>query len=258
MHIQIAIRIVGILLMMFSLTMLPPVLVSLIYQDGVTGIFTKAFVITFVVGFGLWLMFFRNQAEMRIKDGFLVTVLFYIALGAFGALPFIDEHGLALSIPDALFESFSGLTTTGATVIVGLDEIPKSILYYRQQLQWLGGMGIIVLAVAILPMLGIGGMQLYRAETPGPVKDSKLTPRIKETALALWSIYLGLTVACAIAYWSAGMSAFDAICHSFSTIAIGGFSTHDASIGYFDSWLIEAIAIFFMVLAGINFGLHFF
>ena len=130
---------------------------------------------------------------MRIKDGFLVTVLFYIALGAFGALPFIDEHGLGLSVPDALFESFSGLTTTGATVIVGLDELPKSILYYRQQLQWLGGMGIIVLAVAILPMLGIGGMQLYRAETPGPVKDSKLTPRIKETAVALWSIYLGLT-----------------------------------------------------------------
>ena len=244
--------------MMFSLTMLPPVFVSLIYQDGVTGIFTKAFVITFVAGFFFWLMFVRNQADMRIKDGFLVTVLFYIALGAFGALPFIDEHGLGLSIPDALFESFSGLTTTGATVIVGLDELPKSILYYRQQLQWLGGMGIIVLAVAILPMLGIGGMQLYRAETPGPVKDSKLTPRIKETAVALWSIYLGLTVVCAIAYWGAGMSGFDAICHSFSTIAIGGFSTHDASIGYFDSWVIEAIAIFFMVLAGMNFSLHFF
>jgi len=258
MHIQIAIRIVGILLMMFSLTMLPPVFVSLFYHDGMTGIFTKAFVITFVVGLFLWLMFFRNQADMRIKDGFLVTVLFYIALGAFGALPFIDEQGLGLSIPDALFESFSGLTTTGATIIVGLEELPKSILFYRQQLQWLGGMGIIVLAVAILPMLGIGGMQLYRAETPGPVKDSKLTPRIKETALALWSIYLGLTVVCTMAYWCAGMSGFDAICHSFSTIAIGGFSTHDASIGYFDSWVIETIAIFFMVLAGINFSLHFF
>ena len=186
MHIQIAIRVLGSLLMMFSLTMLPPALVSFIYQDGATGIFTKSFAITFVVGFLLWLMFFRNQADMRIKDGFLVTVLFYIALGAFGALPFIDDQGLGLSVPDALFESFSGLTTTGATVIVGLDELPKSILFYRQQLQWLGGMGIIVLAVAILPMLGIGGMQLYRAETPGPVKDSKLTPRINETALALW------------------------------------------------------------------------
>ncbi|MBT4160035.1 MAG: potassium transporter [Gammaproteobacteria bacterium] len=244
--------------MMFSVTMLPPVIVSLIFQDGVEVVFLLAFTITFVVGLFLWLVFHRNDADMRIKDGFLVTVFYYLALGIFGALPFINEGGLGLSLPDALFESFSGLTTTGATVIVGLDHLPESILYYRQQLQWLGGMGIIVLAVAVLPMLGIGGMQLYRAETPGPVKDSKLTPRIKETALALWSIYLGLTVVCALAYWAAGMSLFDAVCHSFSTIAIGGFSTHDASIGYFDSAIIESIAIFFMILAGINFGLHFF
>ena len=185
-------------------------------------------------------------------------MLYYLALGIFGALPFVDDQGPDLSLPDGLFESFSGLTTTGATVIIGLEQLPESILFYRQQLQWLGGMGIIVLAVAILPMLGVGGMQLYRAETPGPVKDSKLTPRIKETALALWSIYLGLTMACALAFWAAGMSLFDAICHSFSTVAIGGFSTHDASIGYFDSALIESIAIGFMILAGINFGLHFF
>ena len=136
-----------------------------------------------------------------------------------------------MTLPDAVFESMSGLTTTGATVLTGLDNLPISILYYRQQLQWLGGMGIIVLAVAVMPMLGIGGMQLYRAEVPGPVKDKKLTPRIKETAKALWYIYLGLTVACALAYWLAGMSAFDAIGHSFSTVAIGGFSTHDQSIG---------------------------
>ena len=258
MHIQIAIRVLGMLLMMFSFTMLPPLIVALIYADGTELVFVNTFAITFVVGFILWLMFFRNTAEMRIKDGFLVTVFFYIALGTFGALPFIDERALNLSIPDALFESFSGLTTTGATVIVGLDSLPQAILFYRQQLQWLGGMGIIVLAVAILPMLGVGGMQLYRAETPGPVKDSKLTPRIKETALALWSIYLGLTAVCAVAYWLAGMTGFDAICHSFSTIAIGGFSTHDQSIGYFDSPIIESIAILFMLLAGINFGLHFF
>lgn len=258
MHIQIAIRVLGILLMVFSLTMLPPILFSLIYADGAYPVFLRAFAMTFAVGFVLWLVFVRNQSEMRIKDGFVITVFFYIALGTFGALPFTDDRILDLSIPDALFESFSGLTTTGATVIVGLDNLPPSILYYRQQLQWLGGMGIIVLAVAILPMLGIGGMQLYRAETPGPVKDSKLTPRIKETALALWSIYLGLTILCAIAYWLAGMTAFDAICHSFSTIAIGGFSTHDASIGYFDSAIIESIAIVFMIVAGINFGLHFF
>jgi trk system potassium uptake protein TrkH len=163
-----------------------------------------------------------------------------------------------LSIVDAVFESLSGLTTTGATVITGIDALPKSILYYRQQLQWLGGMGIIVLAVAILPMLGIGGMQLYRAETPGPVKDSKLTPRITETAKALWYIYLSLTIACALGYWWAGMSLFDAIGHSFATVAIGGFSTHDASIGYFNSPTIEAICVFFMVISAVNFGLHFF
>ncbi|WP_372742971.1 TrkH family potassium uptake protein, partial [Neptunomonas sp.] len=145
-----------------------------------------------------------------------------------------------------------------ATVMTGIDIMPKSILYYRQQLQWLGGMGIIVLAVAILPMLGIGGMQLYRAETPGPVKDNKLTPRITETAKALWYIYLSLTVACALGYWAAGMTLFDAIGHSFSTVAIGGFSTHDASMGYFDSATIEAICTFFMVVSAVNFSLHFF
>lgn len=258
MHIQIAFRILGSLLMMFSGTMLPPLFFSWLYDDGVAIIFIETFAITFASGLVMWLVFRGNKAEMRIKDGFLVTFLFYVALGAFGALPLMQSAGINLSVPDALFESFSGLTTTGATVITNIDSLPESILFYRQQLQWLGGMGIIVLAVAILPMLGIGGMQLYRAETPGPVKDSKLTPRIKETALALWSIYLGLTTACGLAYWAAGMTWFDALCHSFSTVAIGGFSTHDASIGYFDSPLIESVAIFFMVVSGINFGLHFF
>ncbi len=164
---------------------------------------------------------------------------------------------LDISIVDALFESVSGLTTTGATVLVGLDNLPHSILFYRQELQWLGGMGIIVLAVAVMPMLGIGGMQLYKAEAPGPAKDSKLTPRIAETAKALWYIYLGLTVTCAVAYWLAGMSGFDAVAHSFSTVAIGGFSTHDASIAYFDSQAIEIVAIVFMFLGAINFALHF-
>jgi trk system potassium uptake protein TrkH len=162
-----------------------------------------------------------------------------------------------MSVTDAFFESMSGLTTTGATVLVGIDDLPISIRYYRQQLQWLGGMGIIVLAVAVMPMLGIGGMQLYRAETPGPMKDTKLTPRIKETAKALWFIYLGLTGACALAYWVAGMSIFDAVSHSFSTVAIGGFSTHDQSIGYFESPLISAIAVVFMIVSSINFALHF-
>lgn len=258
MHFGIAFRILGVLLMIFSLTMLPPLFVSWLFSDDAGYIFIEAFVFTFIVGLVLWLLFHRIRREMRTRDGFLVTVLFYLALGTFGSIPFLQTTGAGLDVVDALFESFSGLTTTGATVITHIDNLPESILFYRQQLQWLGGMGIIVLAVAILPMLGIGGMQLYRAETPGPVKDSKLTPRIKQTAIALWSIYLGLTTVCALAYWLAGMSAFDAICHSFSTVAIGGFSTHDASIGYFNSPAIESVAIIFMIISGINFGLHFF
>ncbi len=258
MRFRTTLKVLGALLMMFSITMLPPLAVSIMYEDGAYRAFVDTFGLTLISGFVLWAGFFREQSDMRIKDGFLITALFYFILGAVGAIPLVQDTGIGLTWPNALFESFSGLTTTGATVLTGIDHLPQSILFYRQQLQWLGGMGIIVLAVAILPMLGIGGMQLYRAETPGPVKDSKLTPRIKQTALALWSIYLGLTVACALAYWAAGMSLFDAICHSFSTVAIGGFSTHDASLGYFDSPMIEAVAIFFMVLAGINFGLHFF
>ena len=257
MHFQITAKILGILLVVFSVTMVPPILVAVVFDEPPL-VFLRAFGITFTFGTTLWVLFSRSRADMRTKEGFLITVFFYIALGSFGAVPFIDDKGLGLSIPDGLFESFSGLTTTGATVIQGLDQMPKSILYYRQQLQWLGGMGIIVLAVAILPMLGIGGMQLYRTETPGPVKDSKLTPRIKETALALWSIYLGLTVACATSYFVAGMTVFDSICHSFSTIAIGGFSTHDSSIGFFESQLIETVCIIFMLIASLNFALHFF
>jgi trk system potassium uptake protein TrkH len=186
-----------------------------------------------------------------------VTVFFWLVLSTFGALPLMLSEALQLSFMDALFESVSGLTTTGATVISGLDDLPKSILYYRQQLQWLGGIGIVVIAVAILPMLGVGGMQIYRAETPGPMKDSKLTPRIAETANVLFKIYLALTAACALAYWAAGMSGFDAIGHSFSTVAIGGFSTHDSSIGFFDSGAIMAICVFFMIVSGLNFALHY-
>jgi trk system potassium uptake protein TrkH len=183
--------------------------------------------------------------------------MFWTVLSTIGALPFVLADDPHLSITDAIFESVSGLTTTGATVITHIEGLPTSILYYRQQLQWLGGMGIIVLAVAVLPMLGIGGMQLYRAETPGPMKDSKLTPRITETAKALWYIYLSLTIACGLAYWLAGMSMFDAVGHAFSTVAIGGFSTHDASMGYFNSPAIDMIAVVFMFLAGVNFSLHF-
>lgn len=250
-------RILGLLLMVFSLTMLPPVVVSLIYADGALIAFLGAFALTVCLGLLIWLPARRATQELRLRDGFLVVVLFWTVLGTAAATPFIFSARPEMGFTDAVFEAWSGLTTTGATVLVGLDQLPRSILYYRQQLQWLGGMGIIVLAVAIMPMLGVGGMQLYRAETPGPVKDNKLTPRIAQTAKALWYIYMGLTALCMAAYWLAGMSFFDALGHSFSTVAIGGFSTHDASIGHFESTLIEAVAVVFMLAAGLNFALHF-
>ena len=259
MHAAIIVKILGILLMIFSLLgNVPPLLISLLYDDGASGAFLTALLVLFNAGLVLWLATAGKQKELSNRDGFLVVTLFWAVLGTAGCLPFIFSSSVELSITDAVFESISGLTTTGATVIAGLDALPESILFYRQLLQWLGGMGIIVLAVALLPMLGIGGMQLYRAESPGPVKDNKLVPRLAETAKSLWLLYLSLTIACMLAYWAAGMSLFDAISHSFSTVAIGGFSTHDASIAYFDSPLIEAIAVLFMVVAGINFALHFF
>ncbi len=258
MHFAVIARIIGMLLMVFSLTMLVPAVVSVVAQDGAGGAFLTAFILCFSCGAIMWLFVRRAHSELNIRDGFLVVSLFWTVLGGFGSLPFLLAEGIQLSLSDAVFESISGLTTTGATVITGLDELPVSILFYRQLLQWLGGIGIVVIAVAILPILGIGGMQLYRAETPGPVKDSKLTPRITGTAKALFLIYVYLTIACTVAYWLAGMSAFDAICHAFSTVAIGGFSTHDASLGYFDNANILIIASVFMLLAGINFGVHFF
>jgi len=258
MHLLVIQRILGILLMIFSLAMLPPLLVSVIYIDVTFEAFFYSFALILISGIVLWLPVKNQKQELRIRDGFLVVALFWTTLSLFGAIPFILAPQLDISVTDAIFESFSGLTTTGSTILTGIDSLPESILFYRQQLQWLGGMGIIVLAVAIMPMLGIGGMQLYRAETPGPVKDTKITPRITETAKALWYIYLTLTVLCATGYWLAGMNLFDAIGHSFSTVAIGGFSTHDASMGYFiDKPLIEVVAIIFMFLSGINFALHF-
>jgi trk system potassium uptake protein len=256
MHFAVITRVTGMLLSLFSLTMLLPAGVALIYGEPAARTFGIAFGVTLLTGLLMWVGS-RDKRELRSRDGFLITVLFYVGLGLFGAIPLYLDESVGVSFTAAAFESLSGLTTTGATVLAGLDDLPKSILFYRQLLQWLGGMGIIVLAVAILPMLGVGGMQLYRAEFTGPAKDNKLTPRITETAKALWYLYLGITIACAIAYWAVGMTLFDAICHSFSTVAIGGFSTYDASIGHFASAAVEAVAVVFMVIAGINFGLHF-
>ena len=257
MHFSVVQKILGYLLMLFSLTMLPPLVVAWIYGEDTWLPFLESGGILLTAGFLVWLPACRARQGLRLREGFITVALFWTVLGIAGSLPLIIADATTMSVTDAIFESISGLTTTGSTVMTGLDALPKSILFYRQELQWLGGMGIIVLAVAILPMLGIGGMQLYRAELPGPVKDTKLTPRIAETAKALWNIYVGLTAICALAYWLAGMSAFDAICHSFSTVAIGGFSPHDASMGYFDSALIEMVAVVFMIVGGTNFALHF-
>ena len=258
MHFSVIARVLGIFLMLFSLTMLPPAVVSMGYADGATDAFIVAMTLIFGLGFICWLPVRNVKQDLNTRDGFIIAALFWFSLGLAGTLPFILAENPGLSFADAFFESLSGWTTTGATVMTGLEYLPKSILWYRQQLQWLGGMGIIVLAVAILPMLGVGGMQLFRTEIPGPLKDSKLTPRITETAKALWYIYLFLTVTCALAYWLAGMNSFDAITHSFSTVGIGGFSTYDASIGFFNSPLIESICVVFMLISALNFSLHFF
>lgn len=250
-------RILGLMLILFSMTLLAPIAVSFAFDDGHWQPFALAIAIVAGTGLALWLPVRRVRRDLRLRDGFLIAAVFWTCLGFAGAAPLYLSDQPALSFTDAVFEAVSGLTTTGATVIVGLDHLPRSILFYRQQLQWLGGMGIIVLAVALLPVLGIGGMSLYKAETPGPMKDEKLTPRITQTAKAMWAIYALLTAACAASYWLAGMSGFDAVGHAFSTLSTGGFSTHDASIGYFDSVPIEVIATIFMFIGGVNFTLHF-
>jgi trk system potassium uptake protein TrkH len=250
-------RVLGLLLTIFSLSMLPPIAFAVYFEDGTLIDFVQSFFIVAITGLLLWFPARQSKRELRLRDGFLVVASFWIVLGVFGAAPLLLADQPEVGFTDAVFESMSGLTTTGATILTGLDSLPPAILYYRHQLQWFGGLGMIVLAVAVLPMLGVGGMQLYRAELPGPVKDAKLTPKITKTAAALWYVYLGITVACCLAYWGAGMSFFDAICHSFSTVAIGGFSTHDLSFAWFDSAAIEAIAIVFMIIAAANFALHF-
>ena len=250
-------RVVGILVLAYSTSMLPPALLSLWYNDGEVQHFGTSLLAIAAAGVLILLVSGRRGAgkNLRRRDGFIVVVFFWVVLSMLGAIPLM--LGTHLSFVDALFEAVSGFTTTGSTVIVGLDGLPPSVLYYRQQLQWLGGMGLVVLAIAVLPMLGIGGSQLYRAETPGPGKDEKITPRLVQGARALWMIYVGLTVLCILAYWLAGMPLFEAVAHSFSTVSTGGFSTHDASLGYFDSAAIELVATLFMLLGGINFAVHY-
>jgi trk system potassium uptake protein TrkH len=257
MNLSMVQRILGLMLMIFSLTMLPPAVVSLAWSDGHSQPFLYAFLIVAAVGAALWLPVRNVARDLRLRDGFLVVALFWVCLGLAGATPLILSDVPDLSFTEAVFEAVSGFTTTAATVVVGLDALPRSILYYRQQIQWLGGMGIIVLAVALLPVLGVGGMQLYKAETPGPVKDEKLTPRITQTAKALWIVYVVLTVACAVSYYAAGMDSFDAVGHAFATISTGGFSPYDASLAHFDSAAVDLVATVFMFAGGTSFTLHF-
>ena len=249
--------ILGVIVMVSSLSKLPPALLALAWREtGTAEVFFGSFLVSFLVGAALWASGRGVQYDLRLRDGFLVVTLTWVFASLVSALPFV--HGPPyLSWSDAIFEATSGLTTTGATVIDHLHDLPRSVLFYRQLLQFVGGMGIVILAVAILPMLRIGGTQLFRAESTGPTRDTKLTPRIAETAKLRWGVYFGLTVLCAAAYWAGGMSLFDAVCHAMSTVATGGFSTYDDAFGHWNSALLESIAILFMLLGGVNFGLHF-
>ncbi len=247
-------RITGAMVMAFGLTMLPPLVVSFLYRDGKWGVFFALMLLALGVGF----LFFRNTKmdhEPKNRDGFLIVVLIWFGFTLVGALPFV--WGLGLSYTDAVFEAASGLTTTGATVLSGLDNMAKSMLWYRIQLHFLGGMGVIILAVAILPLLNIGGMRLYKTEATGPMKDDKLAPRIAQTARLLSGVYLALIVSFAFVFWTLGMTAFDAICHGISAISTGGFGNYDANLGYYASPAIHVVTILGMIAGGVNMGLHF-
>lgn len=248
-------RVFGVLLMGFALTLLAPLLLSWVWRDGAATAFDEAFLLSFAAGFMLWWVARHEKHEIKVRDGFLMVVMVWTLLPAFACLPLILH--LNISFTDAYFEAVSGLTTTGATVLANLDTLPPSINLWRGMLVWLGGMGLIVLAVAILPLLGIGGRQMFKAETPGPMKDSQLTPRMTQTAKGLWVVYAAITLACVVSYRLAGMDWFDAVMHAFTTMGLGGFSSHDASFGHWDSPAIEAVAILFMLIAGINFATHF-
>ncbi len=245
-------RALGMIIMLFGLTMLAPLILSYVMDDGAQTAYDEAFALTMLCGAFLWYRYHNCKRDLAIRDGFLMVVLVWTVLPAFAAIPLMIHLGL--SHTDAYFETVSGLTTTGSTILSNIDTLPMSINLWRHQLVWIGGMGLIVLAIAILPLLGIGGRQMFKAETPGPMKDAKMTPRIAETAKGLWLVYFGVSLACILGFHWAGMSWFDAICHGFSTMGLGGFSTHDASFGFFDSPAIEAVAILFMLIAGMNFG----
>jgi trk system potassium uptake protein TrkH len=252
---RVILKVLGFLLVVFAIAMLPPAVVSVIYADGLRNGFLLMGGASLAVGAALLATPAPDDRLMRIRGGFMIVALAWFSMSLLGAAPFILLADLDPA--SAVFESASGFTTTGSTAIVGLDALPKSLLFFRQEIQWLGGIGVAVAAIALLPMLGIGGMQLMRAETTGPAKSDKLRPRVMHTARALWRLYLLLSLACAVAYWFAGMPLFDAIAHSLSTISTGGYSIYDASMAHYDSPAIEAVAIVFMLLGAVNFAVHF-
>lgn len=249
-------RAIGNVQLLSSLLVLPSLTLSLYDRDGATLAFAQRFVILLGIGLVMYLPTRRSRVELRLRDGFLVTSSVWLITSLIMAIPLVLAPP-TLNYVQAVFEVVSGLTTTGSTVITGLDQLPRSVLLYRALLQFYGGLGIVVLAVAVLPSLRVGGMQLTKGEITGPVKDNKLTPRIRETAAALWMIYVGLNVACILAYWACGMSFFDALCHGFTTVATSGFSNYDASLGYFNNPVIEIVAIVFMLLGSASFALHY-
>jgi trk system potassium uptake protein TrkH len=249
-------RVFALVLLVFAMTMLFPAIVAWASEDAAFAAFRQAFAATFAAAALLWLLTRRHVDELRVRDGFLLVSLVWVVVPAFAAIPLM-LYLPQMSFTDAYFEAVSGLTTTGATVIEGLDTLPFSINLWRTGLVFLGGMGLIVLVVAILPLLGVGGRQLFSAESPGPLKDTKLTPRMAQTAKGLWLVYLALAVACTLGYVWAGMGWGDAVMHMFSTLGLGGFSSHDASYAYFNSPGVEAVAIVFMTLAGMNFATHY-
>ncbi len=255
MNFKAIINLFSILVLLFSLSYVFPIAVSLVFNDNSLHLFLPAFI--FVGVLGLIGFFFTKgvQRDLAAKDGFVIIVMFWLVLSMAGSIPFYLS---GMSPIDSFFESMSGITTTGATVISNIESLPESLKFYRQLLQWMGGMGLIVLAIAVMPLLGIGGGQLFKTDIPGAMGEQRLTPRIQETAKALWSIYLGLTVLCVIFYTVAGMSIFDAVSHSMSTVSIGGFSTYNNSIGHFNNLTIEIICMVFMLLSAMSFALHYF
>ena len=255
MNFKSIVNLFSILILFFSISYIFPIIVSLIYKDGAISLFLSTLSIVSLIGIVGVFLTRGEDNNLSQKDGFVIIVLFWIVLSFAGSVPFYLS---GMTFIDSIFESTSGITTTGATVISNIDALPESLLFYRQLLQWMGGMGLIVLAIAVMPLLGIGGGQIYKTEVPGAMGEQRLTPRIKETAQALWLIYLGLTIACAVLYYFNGMSVFDSISHSMSTVAIGGFSTHNESIGFFDSISIELICMVFMLLSSFSFALHYF